>query len=102
MSNVFESDHPLVAHKLTKLRDINTDPKKFRELVRELAGLLAYEATRDLATQPKTVTTPMGEALATDRVSIPMPGRAESLNAAMAGGILIAEVLRQRYSKKKA
>ena len=46
--------------------------------------------------------TPMGEALATDRVAIPMPGRAESLNAAMAGGILIAEVLRQRYSKKKA
>ncbi|MBG0787179.1 MAG: RNA methyltransferase [Anaerolineaceae bacterium] len=44
--------------------------------------------------------TPMGEALATDRVVIPMPGRAESLNAAMAGGILIAEVLRQRYSKK--
>ncbi|QRN83235.1 RNA methyltransferase [Chloroflexota bacterium] len=44
--------------------------------------------------------TPMGEALATDRVFIPMPGRAESLNAAMAGGILIAEVLRQRYSKK--
>ena len=46
--------------------------------------------------------TPMGEALATDRVAIPMPGRAESLNAAMAGGILIAEVLRQRHSKKAA
>jgi TrmH family RNA methyltransferase len=46
--------------------------------------------------------TPMGESLATDRVAIPMPGRAESLNAAMAGGILIAEVLRQRYSKKAA
>lgn len=46
--------------------------------------------------------TPMGEDLATDRVAIPMPGRAESLNAAMAGGILIAEVLRQRYSKKAA
>jgi TrmH family RNA methyltransferase len=45
--------------------------------------------------------TPMGEALATDWVVIPMPGRAESLNAAMAGGILIAEVLRQRYSSKK-
>ncbi len=43
----------------------------------------------------------MGEALATDRVSIPMEGRAESLNAAMAGGILIAEVLRQRYTSKK-
>ncbi len=46
--------------------------------------------------------TPMGEALATDRVSIPMAGRAESLNAAMAGGILIAEVLRQRHYSRKA
>lgn len=46
--------------------------------------------------------TPMGEALATQRVSIPMAGRAESLNAAVAAGILIAEVIRQRYSDKKA
>jgi uracil phosphoribosyltransferase len=61
MSNVFESDHPLVAHKLTKLRDINTSPKKFRELTREIAALLAYEATRDLATTRLPVTTPMGE-----------------------------------------
>ena len=38
MSNIFISPHPLVAHKITKLRDINTEPKKFRELVRELAG----------------------------------------------------------------
>lgn len=45
---------------------------------------------------------PMGEALATDRVTIPMHGRAESLNAAIAGGILIAEVLRQRHTSKKA
>jgi TrmH family RNA methyltransferase len=46
--------------------------------------------------------TPMGENLATDRVTIPMAGRAESLNAAIAAGILIAEVLRQRYSPRKA
>jgi tRNA G18 (ribose-2'-O)-methylase SpoU len=44
----------------------------------------------------------MGEELATDRVTIPMSGRAESLNAAVAAGILIAEVLRQRYPSKKA
>ena len=61
MSNVFESDHPLVAHKLTKLRDINTSPKKFRELTREIAALLVYEATRDLVTTPLPITTPMGE-----------------------------------------
>lgn len=45
--------------------------------------------------------TPMGEALATHSVTIPMPGRAESLNASIAAGILIAEVLRQRYPTKK-
>lgn len=60
MTNVFVSDHPLVAHKLTKLRDINTSPKKFRELVRELSALLTYEATTDLSTSPMEVTTPMG------------------------------------------
>ena len=50
MSNVYATHHPLVAHKLTRLRDKHTDPKKFRELVREIAALLAYEATADLAT----------------------------------------------------
>ena len=50
MSNVFASNHPLVAHKLGRLRDRATDPKRFRELVREIAALLAYEATADLAT----------------------------------------------------
>ena len=43
--NVFPSPHPLVAHKLSLLRSVDTKPKKFRELVRELAILLAYEAT---------------------------------------------------------
>lgn len=59
MSNVFASPHPLVAHKLTKLRDQNTNPKKFRELIREMAALLAYEATADLVVQPKPVETPL-------------------------------------------
>jgi uracil phosphoribosyltransferase len=59
--NVFVSQHPLVAHKLTKLRDRITDPKKFRELIREIAALIAYEATQDLATVPASVVTPMGE-----------------------------------------
>ncbi len=60
-SNVFASPHPLVAHKLTKLRDRSTDPKKFRELIREIAALIAYEATLDLVTVPASVVTPMGE-----------------------------------------
>jgi uracil phosphoribosyltransferase len=59
MPNVFPSKHPLIAHKLTKLRDKNTKPKKFRELIREIAGLLTYEATADLLIQPKEVETPL-------------------------------------------
>jgi uracil phosphoribosyltransferase len=59
MPNVFASQHPLVAHKLSRLRDKVTDPKKFRELVREMAALLTYEATADLITQPKAIETPL-------------------------------------------
>jgi len=62
MQNVFASRHPLVAHKLARLRSIKTNPKKFRELVREIAGLLAYEATADLVTIPIDVQTPLGTA----------------------------------------
>lgn len=58
MSNIFASKHPLVAHKLSRLRSVETNPKKFRELVRELAALLTYEATADLAIAPRTVVTP--------------------------------------------
>ncbi len=59
MSTVHASKHPLVAHKLSRLRDKNTEPKKFRELVREIAGLLAYEATADLQTAPIEIETPL-------------------------------------------
>jgi uracil phosphoribosyltransferase len=61
MSIVSVSSHPLVAHKLTKLRDENTSPKKFRELVREISALLTYEATIDLAVSPIKIRTPMEE-----------------------------------------
>lgn len=50
-------DHPLVRHKLGKLRDIGTDPVHFRQLAGEVAALLAYEATRDLPTHPRQVQT---------------------------------------------
>jgi uracil phosphoribosyltransferase len=59
MSNVFESKHPLVLHKLSRLRDVKTDPKKFRELVQEIAALMAYEATADLSVTPRPVQTPL-------------------------------------------
>ncbi len=59
MTNVFPSKHPLVAHKLALLRQKDTEPKKFRELIREMAALLVYEATADLLTNPITVETPL-------------------------------------------
>lgn len=62
MENVFVSNHALIRHKLTKLRDVDTGPKKFRELIRELSILLAYEATQDLSLSPRQVMTPMGQA----------------------------------------
>lgn len=62
MRNVYESSHPLVKHKVTILRDKQTKPKEFRELIREISVLLAYEATRDLALEPTSVETPMGKA----------------------------------------
>jgi len=62
MEGVYVSDHPLVRHKLTLLRDKDTDSKTFRELVREITLLLCYEATRDLALDSRHVETPMGTA----------------------------------------
>ncbi len=61
MSNVFASRHPLVAHKLSRLRDKHTEPKKFRELLREIAALLTYEATADLQTVPCEIETPLAQ-----------------------------------------
>lgn len=61
-ANVHVSTHPLVKHKLTLLRDKDTEHKKFRELIRELAMLLAYEALLDLPLRERSVQTPMGVA----------------------------------------
>lgn len=54
-------DHPLIQHKLSLLRDAQTGAKEFRELVKELTLLLAYEATRDFQLAETTVTTPITE-----------------------------------------
>ncbi len=56
------STHPLVRHKVTLLRQASTEPRTFRELVGELAILLAVEATADLALEDATVQTPLAEA----------------------------------------
>ena len=53
------ADHPLIAHKLTLLRDVGTRSSTFRQLVDELVTLLAYEATRDVRTEPRDIVTPV-------------------------------------------
>ena len=62
MSNVHVFDHPLIQHKLTYIRDVNTGTKEFRELVDEVATLMAYEITRDLQLQEIEIETPIGPA----------------------------------------
>ncbi|TWI59783.1 uracil phosphoribosyltransferase [Halalkalibacter nanhaiisediminis] len=62
MSKVFVFDHPLIQHKLTYIRDKSTGTKEFRELVDEVAGLMAFEITRDLPLKDVTVETPVGQA----------------------------------------
>ncbi len=62
MARIVVSQHPLIKHKLAILRNQDTDPPKFRQLVHEISKLLAYEATMDLPLRQVTVTTPMGMA----------------------------------------
>jgi len=65
-------DHPLVAHKLTVLRDQRTDSPTFRRLADELVTLLAYEATRGVRVEPHTIVTPVAPATGV-RLSSPKP-----------------------------
>ena len=62
MSKVFVLDHPLIQHKLAILRSQRTSVKEFRELVSEIAGLMCYEATRNLPTREVEVQTPVAVA----------------------------------------
>ncbi len=66
------ADHPLIAHKLTTLRDERTDSPTFRRLADELVTLLAYEATRDVRVEPVTVRTPVADAEGT-KLASPKP-----------------------------
>jgi len=56
------ADHPLIAHKLTALRDVHTETPVFRHLTDELVTLLAYEATRDVRVEDVSVQTPLATA----------------------------------------
>src|SRR5437867_8080556 len=78
LPRVHFSSHPVMAHKMTALRDKNTSPPEFYRLVKEIGALLAYEATLSLAVKPVTVETPLG----------PAPGHQ------LAGGIGVMPILR--------
>jgi uracil phosphoribosyltransferase len=65
-STLHVSSHPAVLHKLAVLRDERTEPKKFREVVRELSWLLGYEALADARVRPLTVRTPIEETQAAE------------------------------------
>ncbi len=59
MSKVFEMDHPLIQHKISVIRDANTGSKEFRELVKEVSLLLAYEVTREIPLEDIEIETPV-------------------------------------------
>ncbi|MGL4798083.1 MAG: uracil phosphoribosyltransferase [Cellulosilyticaceae bacterium] len=63
MSKVFIMNHPLIQHKVSRLRDIETGSKEFRELVREISQFMCFEATRDLPLEDYEVETPIGKAI---------------------------------------
>ena len=54
-------EHPLIAHKLTMMRDKNCNSKNFRELLKEIASLMTYEVTRDWRTEAVRIETPLEE-----------------------------------------
>ena len=62
MATVHVLDHPLIQHKLAILRNKNTSVKEFRELISEIAGLMCYEATRNLPTEEVEIETPVAKA----------------------------------------
>src|SRR5258706_15434755 len=69
-------EHPVILTKLTELRDIATEPRKFRALLNEIASLMVYEVTRNWPTEPRPIETPMermtGHALARPITLVPI------------------------------
>ena len=62
--NIFILDHPLIQHKITRLRDKNTGTAEFRQVAEEIAMLMGYEALRDLQTENIQIETPIEETMA--------------------------------------
>ena len=86
MVKVTVVDHPLVQHKLALLRDRRTGSKDFRELMAEVAMLMAYEAMRDLELEPAVVETPLAQA----RVQM-LSGKKLALVAILRAGLIMVD-----------
>jgi len=84
--NVTVMDHPLIQHKLSILRDKNTGSKQFRELVKELAMLMAFEATRGFQLAETTVSTPI-----TDTTTYVLAGKKVALIPILRAGLGMVE-----------
>lgn len=84
--NVIVVDHPLVQHKLSILRDVATGAKEFRELVKELAMLMAYEATRSFQLHETVVTTPI-----TDTTTYVLAGKKVAVIPILRAGLGMVE-----------
>ena len=63
MGHLYVMNHPLILHKLSVVRDKNTSVKEFREIISEIAGLMCYEATRDLPVEDVEIETPVSKAV---------------------------------------
>lgn len=63
MSKVFILNHPLIQHKVSRLRSVETGSKEFRELVKEVSQLICFEATRELLLEDYDIETPIGHAI---------------------------------------
>ncbi len=63
MSKVFVMNHPLIQHKVSRLRSVDTGSKEFRELAREISQLMCFEATRELQLEDYDLETPIGHAI---------------------------------------
>ncbi len=87
-ANVNVVDHPLVAHKITLLRSIDTPSAEFRALCGEVTLLIAYEALRDLPTVSRSVTTPVAE---TD--SLELAGSAPAVVGILRAGLVMVDAI---------
>jgi uracil phosphoribosyltransferase len=88
MDRVVVSDHPLVQHKLSILRDVNTSVRDFRQMSAELSMLLAFEAMRDLPLEETEITTPV----ATARVNV-LAGKKLALIGILRAGLVMVDGL---------